>query len=145
MVMSKIRNSKYLKYDIILLLGAVATVCVMSPSISHVKYVLNKKHSVDIEVTAFTFISLNNDTTYAVTGYIGTSENISIPNSVTKIANFAFQDCISLTGITLPDTITSIGLYAFWGCSTPAELYDSAECDRDRVFYVFWLHRIGEH
>ena len=46
--------------------------------------------------------------------------NITIPNSVTSIGNWAFNNCGSLTSITSSDNsqLTSIGEYAFEGCSS---------------------------
>ena len=41
---------------------------------------------------------------------------ITIPNSVTTIGNNAFSDCSSLTGITIPDSVTSILVGAFYNC-----------------------------
>ena len=43
--------------------------------------------------------------------------NLVIPNSVTKIKNYAFLGCTKLTNITIPNSVTSIGGYAFSGCS----------------------------
>ncbi len=43
---------------------------------------------------------------------------ITIPDSVTYIADFAFYDCDSLTEITLPNSITEIGTSAFHNCSS---------------------------
>ena len=40
----------------------------------------------------------------------------TIPDSVTSIGGFAFEDCKNLTSITIPDSVTSIGDYAFNGC-----------------------------
>src|SRR5574344_1290973 len=40
----------------------------------------------------------------------------AIPNSVTTIGDYAFNDCRSLTSITIGDSVTSIGSYAFQGC-----------------------------
>lgn len=39
----------------------------------------------------------------------------TIPDGVTGIGAFAFEDCSNLTSVTIPDTITNIGDYAFFG------------------------------
>ena len=44
--------------------------------------------------------------------------NITIPDSVTSIGNYAFSHCFSLTSITIPDSVTSIGTSAFDSCSS---------------------------
>ena len=43
--------------------------------------------------------------------------DLVIPNSVTRIENYAFYGCSSLTSITIPNSVTSIGSGAFNGCS----------------------------
>ena len=43
--------------------------------------------------------------------------SITIPDSVTKIGGGAFQSCTRLTSITIPDSVTEIGFMAFYGCS----------------------------
>lgn len=43
--------------------------------------------------------------------------SIVIPESVTTISNYVFQNCLGLTEIVLPAEITSIRHYAFDGCS----------------------------
>ena len=44
-------------------------------------------------------------------------KNTLIPNSVTSIGNYAFEDCKNLTSITIPNSVTSIGYRAFYWCS----------------------------
>ena len=62
----------------------------------------------------FVFSNAAKDTLIA---YIGTSNTVNIPNSVTSIGNYAFNKCTNLTSVNIPDSVTSIGNYAFYGCS----------------------------
>lgn len=48
--------------------------------------------------------------------YVGNGGDVVIPDSVTSIVDFAFEDCKSLTSISIPDSVTSIGDGAFEGC-----------------------------
>jgi hypothetical protein len=43
--------------------------------------------------------------------------NVTLCNGVTTIGDFAFENCSVLPGITIPGTVTSIGQYAFYGCN----------------------------
>ena len=43
-------------------------------------------------------------------------KNTIIPNSVTKVGNFAFKGCESLTSIVIPNSVTEIGDRAFYSC-----------------------------
>ena len=42
--------------------------------------------------------------------------DLTIPDSVTSIGNYAFYDCDDLRSVTIPDSVTSIGYYAFYDC-----------------------------
>ncbi|MCD8332505.1 MAG: leucine-rich repeat protein [Oscillospiraceae bacterium] len=53
---------------------------------------------------------------YAFYGYTGLT-SITISDSVTSIGNYAFYNCTSLTDAVIPDSVTSMGHHAFYGCS----------------------------
>ena len=42
---------------------------------------------------------------------------LTLPNSITSIGDYAFVDCSGLTELSLPNSVTSIGESAFIGCS----------------------------
>ena len=42
--------------------------------------------------------------------------SVTIPNSVTSISQYAFKSCRGLTSVTIPNSVTSIGQYAFDDC-----------------------------
>ena len=44
-------------------------------------------------------------------------KNLVIPDEVTSIKDYAFQDCSGLTSVTIPNSVTSIGESAFSGCN----------------------------
>ena len=62
--------------------------------------------------------------------------SVTIPDSVTTIGNGAFCDCLSLTSITIPDSVTTIGNYAFRNCSslTSITIPDSVSTIGDYAF-----------
>src|SRR5208282_597065 len=53
---------------------------------------------------------------FAFSGCSGLT-NVTIGNSVTNIGNDAFNYCTSLTSITIPGSVSSIGVYAFNQCT----------------------------
>ena len=48
----------------------------------------------------------------------GGKKELTIPDGVTSIGNYAFHGCSSLTSINIPDSVTDIGDEAFFGCSS---------------------------
>ena len=42
--------------------------------------------------------------------------SINIPNNVTSIGRYAFENCSKLTSITIPNSVRSIGSGAFYNC-----------------------------
>ena len=47
-------------------------------------------------------------------------KNIQLPINITKIRDYAFNDCINLTLTELPENLTYIGVYAFNNCTNLA-------------------------
>lgn len=52
-----------------------------------------------------------------LTKYTGSGGDVVIPNTVTKIGDYAFYNCSNLTDVILPNGVTEIGGSAFQGCS----------------------------
>ena len=91
------------------------------------------------EQLEFTLLS---DETYSVSvGEHEKSRYIVVPDTyngipVTKISDFAFQDCTRLKQIFIPETVTEIGVSAFENCSSLgfADLPVSVVCLKDYAF-----------
>ena len=70
--------------------------------------------------------------------YCGEGGAVVIPDGVTRIGAFAFEDCKSLTNITIPDGVTSIGECAFFRCTslTSITIPDGVTSINYAAFYV---------
>ena len=47
----------------------------------------------------------------------GVNGDVTIPDSVTSIGEWAFSSYVGLTSVTIPDSVTDIGPSAFYGCA----------------------------
>lgn len=54
--------------------------------------------------------------------YKGTSENISVPKGVRKIAGFAFEKNMMIQSVQLPESLIALNAYAFAGCRKIQEI-----------------------
>ena len=63
--------------------------------------------------------------------------NLTIPDSVTTIGDYAFYNCKDLISVTIPDGVTKIGSYAFYGCNALASITipDSVTSIGEWAFY----------
>ena len=83
-------------------------------------------------------ILFNKDKTEIVRYPAGkTDTSYSIPDSVTSIGDWAFDDCTSLTSITIPDSVTIIDDGAFARCTslTSITIPDNVTSIGERAFY----------
>jgi hypothetical protein len=72
------------------------------------------------DISSWCNISFDNPIDHAHHLYLGDNEikDLSIPNSVTGIGNYAFSNCSGLTSVTISNNVASIGTSAFSGCSS---------------------------
>ena len=67
------------------------------------------------------------DGTVEIIGYTDSEAKLIIPSeidgyTVTRIGDYAFYNCTSLTKIAIPNSVTSIGIYAFYYCTSLTEI-----------------------
>ena len=78
--------------------------------------------------------------------YLNGSElaNITIPSDITKIKNYAFDGCTSLTSVTIPDSVTSIGQSAFYNCTSLTSVYCKPTTPPTGGSYMFSYYYSGD-
>ncbi len=62
----------------------------------------------------------------------------AIPNTVTRLGDYAFGPCARLTEVTMPPSVTRMGTGAFYGCSSLAKaaIPDGVTAIADQAFYA---------
>ena len=77
------------------------------------------------QVSSYDDVCSSNPLVYADEFYIGdqSAENIVIPDSVTEIKDYAFDNFVGLTTVTIPGSVNTIGNYAFRNCTGLKAVY----------------------
>ena len=68
-------------------------------------------------------ILYNKDCTQIISVPAGITGHVTIPEGVTCIGEYAFEDCANLEGITIPDSVELIESWAFSGCLSLADIH----------------------
>jgi len=63
------------------------------------------------------------------------AEKIIVPDGVTRINSYAFQNCENLTSIAIPGSVTEIGSYAFANCTKLKEVCLPVTCQYERTSF----------
>ncbi len=87
----------------------------------------------------FGFSGISNPLFYARHIFLNNQEinNLVIPNTITVINDYTFENCISITSVTIPNSVTIIGPFAFSDCSrlTSVSLGSSVDGIGDGAFF----------
>ena len=67
---------------------------------------------------------------------------LTIPDGVTSIGDYAFYNCYYLTSVTLANSITDIGNYAFYGCSKLSNIVLSSNLIRMGSYVFAYCHSL---
>lgn len=63
-------------------------------------------------------------------------KNVILPQSLTTIGDYAFAGCTALKSIAIPDNVTTIGGYAFDGCTALEEVLINQKTSKlDRIYW----------
>ncbi len=77
----------------------------------------------DVEVTEVVLTTATKISDYAFYN-CSSLTSVTIGNSVTSIGDSAFSGCSSITSVTIPESVTNIGRDAFYGCYKLVEVYN---------------------
>jgi hypothetical protein len=107
-----------------------ATLLLAIPSVTRAQYITITNADNTLTITSYTntngiviipsniggrtVVAVDNDGSAV---FPETVTNVVIPNSVTSIGEYAFDECYYLTNVTVPDSVTNIGAGAFYSCS----------------------------
>jgi len=82
-------------------------------------------------------VLFNKDKTFLINYPDNNSVSYTVPNSVTTIGRWAFNDCTSLTSITIPNRVTTIENRTFEGCTSLKEIHNknSIPQEKDEMDY----------
>lgn len=70
----------------------------------------------------------SDETKTVLTGCNPICTEVTIPNSVTSIGDYAFKNCREITEITIPNSVTDIGCHVFSGCDGLTEPVYNSNC-----------------
>lgn len=65
----------------------------------------------------------------------GKNGELTVPEGVVSIGDYAFAGCSSLTSVTLPESVSAIGAYAYYGC-TAMGIENQGICGRDLKWFL---------
>ena len=78
----------------------------------------------------------------------GRAETYTVPNGVTSLGDYAFDQCAGLTSVTIPSTVTTVGWWAFLDCGRLSSIYFQGNApslgtgafasDTATVYYSAW-------
>lgn len=74
-------------------------------------------HSYNASLTGKLYLSVNCLTPPLFRGCTGLTGTLTIPDGITTITTYGFNNCTGLTGLTIPNSVTTIGEAAFTACT----------------------------
>ena len=74
----------------------------------------------------------------------GVNGDVTIPNGVTRIGDFAFSGLSDLTSVTIPSSVTSIGKHAFSNKALKSVYVSARDTDRIKKLFVDSGHYIKD-